>query len=96
MVEIKELTADEVELPEEFDTFGSIACMNCNNHEKIKTRYFELNTANENIFIDREIKRIMKKKYNIKDYGCIAGGDKEILTYTECQKCGSTNIFEDF
>lgn len=30
------------------------------------------------------------------DYGCIGGGNKEILTSSECQKCESSEIFEDF
>jgi len=95
-VEIKELKADEVKLPEEWETFGPVACMKCNNEEGFKTRYFELNISSENMLTEKEIKRIMKEKYGIKDYGCIGGGEKEILTASECPKCKSTDIFEDF
>ncbi len=38
----------------------------------------------------------MKEQHNIEDYGHIASGDKEILTHSECPKCKSTDIFEDF
>ncbi len=96
MPKIKELTSDEVKLPEEFAGFGPVACMKCNNKEGFKTRYFELNVPSENMLIEKKIKRIMKKMYQIDDYGCIGGGDKEILTSSECQKCKSSEIFEDF
>ena len=95
-IEIKELKPDEVKLPEEFEGFGPVACMKCNNKEGIKTRYFELNIPSENMLIEKEIKRVMKEKYRIDDYGCIGGGEKEILTSSECPKCKSKEIFEDF
>ncbi len=95
-INIKEVKSDEVKLPEEFDTFGPIACMNCNNEEGIRTRYFELDVPCENKLIEKEIKRLMKDRYGIEDYGCISGGDKEILTYSVCPKCKSSDIFEDF
>ncbi len=94
-IKIKELSIDEVKLPEEWETFGPVTCMNCHNKEGLITRYFELNVSNENMLIDKEIKRIMKEKYGIDDYGCIGGGDKEVLTASECPKCKSTHIFED-
>ena len=43
-----------------------------------------------------EIKRVMKESFGIDDYGCIGGGEKEILTSSECPKCKSKEIFEDF
>ncbi len=95
-IEIKELKPEEVKLPEEFEGLGPVACMRCNNKSGLKTRYFELSISNENMLIDKEIKRIMKEKYKIEDYGTIAGGDKEILTCSVCPKCNSTDIFEDF
>ncbi|MBI2548733.1 hypothetical protein HYW21_05270 [Candidatus Woesearchaeota archaeon] len=95
-IEIKELKPDEVKLPEEFEGFGPVACMKCNNKEGIKTRYFELNVPSENMLIEKEIKRIMKENFGIGDYGCIGGGEKEILTGSECPKCKSKEVFEDF
>lgn len=95
-LEIKELTSDKVKFPEEFAGFGPVACMKCNNKEGFKTRYFELNVPSENMLIEKEIKRIMKEKYGIDDYGCIGGGEKEILTSSECPKCKSSEIFDDF
>jgi len=95
-IEIKELNADEVSLPEEFENFGPVACMKCNNKEGFKTRYFELNVPSENMLIEKEINRIMKEKYGVEEYGCIGGGEKEILTSSECLKCKSKEIFEDF
>ena len=94
-IEIKELKA-EVKLPEEFEGFGPVACMECSNKEGLKTRYFELNVPSENMLIEKEIKRIMKENFGIGDYGCIGGGEKEILTRSECPKCKSKEIFEDF
>ncbi len=95
-IEIKELKAEEVKLPEEFESFGPVACLKCNNKDGFKTRYFELNVPSENMLTEKEIKRIMKEKYGVDDYGCIGGGEKEILTISECPKCKSTDIFEDF
>ena len=95
-IEIKELKSDEIKLPEEFEGFGPVACMKCNNKEGIKTRYFELNVPSENMLIEKEIKKIMKENLGIDDYGCIGGGEKEILTSSECPKCKSKEIFEDF
>src|SRR3989339_240424 len=95
-IEIKELKPGEVKLPEEFKDFGPVACMKCNNKEGFKTRYFELNVPSENMLIEKETERIMKEKYGIQDYGHICGGEKEILTSSECPKCKSKEIFEDF
>lgn len=75
-IEIKELKPDEVKLPEEFSGFGPVACMKCNNKEGFKTRYFELNVPSENMLTEKEIKRTMKEKYRIDNYGCIGGGEK--------------------
>ncbi|MBI5066001.1 hypothetical protein HZA97_07220 [Candidatus Woesearchaeota archaeon] len=95
-IEIKELKPPEVKIPEEFEGFSPVECMNCKNKYGIKTRYFELNTPAENMFIEKEIKRIMKEKYELERYGHISGGEKEILTSSECPKCKSGEIFEDF
>lgn len=95
-VEIKELKPSEVKLPEEFAGFGPIECMNCKNSEGIRIRYFELSVLSENMLIEKETKRIMKKKYGIKNYGHFGGGDKEILNSSECPRCKSDKIFEDF
>jgi hypothetical protein len=92
-IEIKELNSNEVILPQGFKDFCPAACMKCNNKEGFKTRYFELNYPSENMLIEKEIKRIMKGDYWIKDYGHIGGGEKEILTSSECQKCKSKDIF---
>lgn len=94
-IEVKELRKDELKLPEEFKSFGPIECMKCKNKEGFKTRYFELSHPNENMLMDKEIKRIMKDNYGIEYYGHISGGDKEILTCSECPKCKSKDIFED-
>jgi hypothetical protein len=95
-IEIKELKPNEVKLPEGFDGFGPVECMNCKNKKDFKTRYFELNISNDNLLIDNEINKIMEEKYKIKDYGHISGGEKEILTVSECPNCKNTNIFQDF
>jgi hypothetical protein len=95
-IEVKELKSDEVNLPEDFKGFGPIECMKCKNKGGFKTRYFELSHTNENMLIDKEIKKIMKEKFGIEDYGYIGGGEKEILTSSECPKCKSKEIFEDF
>lgn len=95
-IEIRELKPDEVNLPEGFEGFGPIECMECRNKEGIRTRYFELSHSAENMLIGREIKRMMKKNFGIEDYGHIGGGDKEILTSSECPNCKSKEVFEDF
>lgn len=95
-IKINEVKKEEVNFPEEWEDFGPVACMSCNNKESFKTRYFELNVSNENMFIDNEIKTIMKKDFKVEHYGHLGGGEKEILTSSECSKCKSKEIFEDF
>ncbi len=95
-IEIKELSMDEVKLPEGWETFGPVACMNCHNTEGLTTRYFELNVPAENMLVEQEIKRMMKETFGVKNYGHIGGGEREILTSSECPKCKSNDIFEDF
>ena len=95
-IEVKELKPEEVKFPPEFRGFGPIECMKCKNKDGIKTRYFELSHLSENILIDKEIKRIMKENFKIENYGCLSGGEKEILTASWCDKCKSNELFEDF
>jgi len=95
-IEIKELKPSEVKMPDGFEGFGPIECMRCKSREGFKTRYFELSHPNENMLIDKEIKRIMKEKFGLEDFGHFGGEEKEILTSSECTKCKSKDVFEDF
>lgn len=95
-VEIKELKTEEVKFPDDFGSFRPIVCMNCNNKDDLKTRYFEVNVSNENLFVDNEINKIMEEEYGLKNYGHISSSEIDILTYSSCPKCKSDEIFEDF
>ena len=98
-IKIKELTKEEIlKLPSEITDFMPLDCMDCGNEEGIKARYFVPSVPIENAMIDEEIKNIMKNKYKIENFGVTGGGEIEgdILTYAECHKCGSYNIFWDF
>ncbi|MDP2926218.1 MAG: UPF0158 family protein [Nanoarchaeota archaeon] len=96
-IEIKVLDNDEIEkFPTELKDFGPMACMNCRNEGLILSRFFSTNCDIENMMIDEEIKRIMKEKYNTKNYGVSSTGKETILTYARCPKCGSEDIFWDF
>ena len=96
VIEIREVKPGDVKLPDGWDTFGPVACLKCDNKKGIRTRYFELNTSPENMLIDKEIKKIMLERYGVENYGHIGGGERDILTISECPKCKSTDIFEDF
>ncbi len=96
-IEIKELTKEEIEkLPSESKDFLPMACMNCKNEGHIPAKFFIVNCDVENMMIDEEIKRIMKEKYNINDYGVMSTGKETIFTFAKCPKCGSENIFWDY
>ena len=90
--ELKELG----NLPEDLEGFKPVRCMNCKNEGRLKARFFLINTAPENLFIEKQTKRIMKEKYDINHYGHFTGGEKEMLTVSKCPKCGSEDIVWDY
>ncbi|MFH1431914.1 MAG: UPF0158 family protein [archaeon] len=95
-IEIRKIDADKIEMPDGFDGFGPARCLNCNTRKNIVKRFFEVNIPSENMLIEKEIERIMKKKYGIENYGHLCGGKKEILTAARCSKCKSDEIYWDF
>jgi len=96
-LDIKELDNSEIEkIPEGLKDFAPMTCMNCENEEKIIAKFFRVNCDIENRMINYEIKRIMREKYNINDYGVMSTGKGTILTYAKCLKCGGEDIFWDY
>lgn len=96
-IEIMELNQDEIDnLPEEIRDFGPMGCLNCNNEEGLMARFFSLNVPQENVLIEREVKRIIKEKYGINQFGVSSGWENELLTVSKCPKCGSEDIFWDY
>ena len=83
-------------MPEDTKGFDPAACLNCNNKEGLKARFFLINATTENALIEKETKRIMKEKYGIEDYGHYVDGEKELLTASKCPKCGSEDIIWDY
>lgn len=92
---VQELNSDDVEMPEGFEHFGPVECMNCGNTEGLTTRYFELSTPINNLFTEKAINKIMTEDFGIESYGYMDVGEKEILTSSECPKCKSRDLFED-
>lgn len=76
-IEVNELKKDEIELPDEFEDFGPAACVKCHNKKGIQGRFFVVNHPAENELVERETRRIMKKRFGIGSYGCISGGKQE-------------------
>lgn len=96
-IEIREMTRDEIKnLPEELKGFGPFACLKCNNKEGLKGRWFTLSISPENMLVEKEIQRIMKKKFSITHHGNFSGEEQEFLTAAKCPKCSGEEIFWDY
>lgn len=95
-IEIKELNRVEAEkVIDELKHFSPLACMECDSKKGLKQRFFLLNVPIENILIEKEIKRILKDKYNFEHFGYYISR-KTIVVASKCSNCGSENIFWDY
>lgn len=83
-------------LPEGLKDFSPAICLDCGSEERFEVRLFLLSTAIENALIDKEVKRIMKEKHRIEEYGIFSDGKEEVLTSAKCRACGSENIMWDY
>jgi hypothetical protein len=96
-IEIKEITAEEIELlPDEIKDFKPYACLHCHNEKGMKTRIFTINVSPENMLIEQETQRIMKERFGITHHGGWSGGEQEFLTASRCPRCGCEEIFWDY
>ncbi len=96
-IHIKELNKSEIkQLPGELRGFRPFACLQCDNKKDLKAQWFLCSIEPENKLMEQKIKSIMKKEFNVGDFGHFGGGKNHYLTVAKCPKCGSENIFWDF
>ncbi len=80
----------------EIKTFAPIGCMDCDFKGGIKGRIFSVNMESENSMDEIRIEALMKKKFNVTQFGVFAGGKGYYLTAAKCPKCRSEDIFWDY
>jgi len=102
-IEIKEISSKEIiesnEIEEAWKGFGSRGCLDCENENEFKERYLIISRCPDNEEEQDWLDETLKKKYDIKDYGIVAGvfnDSRGLINSAVCKKCGSHNIFFDF
>ena len=102
-IEIKEISSKEIiesnEIEEAWKGFGARGCLDCDNEDEFKERYFVISRCPDNEDEQDWLDETLKKRYDIKNYGIAAGvfnDSRGLITSTVCKKCGSHDIFFDF
>ena len=102
-IEIKEISSKEIiesnEIEEAWKGFGARGCLDCENEDEFKERYLIISRCPDNEEEQDWLDETLKKKYDIKDYGIVAGvfnDSRGLINSAVCKKCGSHNIFFDF
>jgi len=72
--------------------------MNCGYKGNLKGKIFSVNIEPENKLDEIHVAEIMKKKFNVTDYGTFFGGRGGgcHLTASQCPKCNSESVFWDY
>ena len=95
-IEIIEINNEKAEeTAEELKDFYPIACIKCNNKEGLAPIFFLLNIPVENALIDKEVKKILKEKYDLEHFGYYLN-EKTVIVASKCPICGSNDIFWDY
>lgn len=102
-IEIREITLREISELKEIEVawkgFGARGCLDCENEDEFKERYFVISRCPDNEEEQDWLDVTLKKMYGIKNYGIAAGvfnDSRGLITMTVCKKCGSHDIFFDF
>jgi hypothetical protein len=102
-IEIKEISSREIfessEIEEAWKGFGARGCLDCDNEDEFKERYFIISRCPDSEEEQDWLDETLKKRYGIKNYGIGAGvfnDSRGLVTSTVCRKCGSHDIFFDF
>jgi len=102
-IEIKEISSKEIiesnEIEETWKDFGARGCLDCDNEDEFKERYFVISRCPDSEEEQDCLDETLKKRYGINNYGTAAGvfnDSRGLITSTVCEKCGSHNIFLDF
>jgi len=95
-LEIRDLSEEESKkVVEPLKDFQPISCKRCGNKEDLKKRLFALNIPVNHSSVNKQIRRILKEKYNLKYYGYYEG-EKSIIFNAKCPVCGSEKMFWDY
>ena len=102
-IEIKEITLRDIiesnETEEAWKGFGARGCLDCDNEDEFKERYFVISRCPDCEEEEDWLDETLKMRYSIKNYGIAAGvfnDSRGLITSTVCKKCGSHDIFFDF
>lgn len=102
-IEVREISFREIsestEMEESWKGFGARGCLECDNEDEFKERYFVISRCPDSKEEEDWLDATMKKQYGVKDYGIAAGvfnDSRGLITSAVCRKCGSHNIFFDF
>ena len=93
-VEIQELTEEEIKsVVSELRDFEPVYCKRCKN-KNLKKRYFALSVPIDKV-ADRQVKKLLKEKFNLKYYGYYEG-EKNIIVASKCPVCGGERMYWDY
>ena len=102
-IDIKEISFKEIiesnEIEEAWKSFGARGCLDCDNEDEFKNRYFVTSRCPDSEEEQDHLDETLKKRYGVKQYGIAAGvfnDSRGLITSTACKKCGSQDIFFDF
>ena len=96
-MKIRELTEEEIKnLPREILDFAPQGCLDCDSEAGFKSRFFRPDVEPENALIDKQMQEIMKEKFNILSYGETGDDEGTLLSSSQCLKCSSFDVVEDY
>jgi DNA polymerase III alpha subunit len=102
-IEIKEISSREIseskEIEESWKGFCARGCLECDNEEEFKERYFVISRCPDSEEEEHWLDETLKKKFGLKHNGITAGifnDSRGLINSAVCGKCGSHDIFFDF
>jgi hypothetical protein len=96
-IDIKEISRKEIgslkEIDESLKSFGPGECLDCENMEEFKERFFLLSRCPETGKEEEWLDKTMKEKYGVEHYAVgIFRGNKGLIGSAVCERCGSQNV----
>ena len=95
-LEMRELSEEESKKAvEPLRDFQPMFCKKCGNKKDLKKRLFALSIPVNHSSVEKQIRRILKEKYNLKYYGYYED-EKNIIINAKCPVCGSEKMFWNY
>lgn len=102
-IEIREISPRQIseskEIEESWKGFCARGCLECDNEEEFKERYFVISRCPDSEEEEHWLDETLKKKFGVKHNGITAGifnDNRGLINSAVCGKCGSHDIFFDF